>query len=360
MNVCLYIDPSLVRTLRQFKEASRFIYVCSNHKLPLKNLLDFSSLTGHTSDPDPIIPVRIIPIDMTPHTLRSELVILCERFDLNSLKKDHHQQQHIKNFSPFPRGGQTTRTGASSRLITGSGAGIPPMYSRNSPYVLAPQSYMNRSSIINKASSSFPPRPPMPPRPPSYCSPPPPSSSPMDSFYTGEDRYSSFRRDFENAIDSSYPASFPSVGNDFLPLDMVKKIEERAFREGLTRGIQQSAFQVGYQAGLRTSSEKLQNWGDDLSMGNFMSDSGGGVDGGGGGAGAGGGVPSGGGNGGWDLPTHSSLNSVSPPTSWNGNPLSSGSNFQHWSRPHVPNLSSTPNGGSTSSLNHNPPNMFWR
>jgi len=68
-----------------------------------------------------------------------------------------------------------------------------------------------------------------------------------------EDRYSSFRRDFENAIDASFSSLFhPSViSKDFLPFDIVRKIEEQAFREGLARGVQQCAYKAGYEFGLQ-------------------------------------------------------------------------------------------------------------
>lgn len=254
-----------MKTLREFKEAVRFIYVCSNHKLPLKNLLDFSSLSGSATDPDPIIPVRIIPIDMTPHTLRSELVILCERFDLPLLSS-----RHRNNIEPPANTNRADAASASSKSYYSScsqpsSRPSAPANSAHSKYLNFPNpSHSNRmpgfstplqSSYSNRFSSpSFPPR-----VPPFDANNAFDDGSSNDFF--AEERYSSFRRDFENAIDSSYtPFDPPTNNTDFLPLDMVRKIEERAFREGLTRGIQQCAYQVGYQLGLRSSAEKLLNY----------------------------------------------------------------------------------------------------
>lgn len=64
------------------------IYVCSNHKLPLKNLLDFSSVVRYWQKPidtNPFLPLRVVPIDMCPHTLRSELVLLFKRFNSDEI-----------------------------------------------------------------------------------------------------------------------------------------------------------------------------------------------------------------------------------------------------------------------------------
>lgn len=353
----LCLDPTLVRTLREFKEAIRFIYVCSNHKLPLKNLLDFSSLTGQPTDPDPIIPVRIIPIDMTPHTLRSELVILCERFDLSLLtprqRKNSDKGSMVnesvpmaKSFyqSPLPTRNVLSPPGAHPKFMNFAN---PPHHNRPSNFSTSPQSSFSNRFV---GTPSFPPRvPPFGngggggtngPANNTFC------NTSMDDFY-GEDRYSSFRRDFEKAIDSSYSSSFESVNaNEFLPLDMVRKIEERAFREGLTRGIQQCAYQVGYQLGLRSSAEKLLNY-DDL-------------------IGFPGSSTSSNGNGGntssiWEPNSKfgASVSNESISSSWLGSPSMScpnGNGFQNWSRLSSPGFGSV-NGSLTDPPNQN---VLWK
>lgn len=259
-----------MKTLREFKEAIRFIYVCSNHKLPLKNLLDFSSLSGHVSDPDPIIPVRIIPIDMTPHTLRSELVILCERFDLSSMTLRQRKTPEMNvggrvelanTMKPFyqsssvpTRSSSLSSTNPHNKFMSMS-ASVPHHSRPSSSYIPPSQpTYSNRFS----SSSSFPPRVSLHDSNNAFGGTSGTSRTTALDDYYAEDRYSSFRRDFENAIDSSFDSAVNT--NEFLPLEVVRKIEERAFREGLTRGIQQCAYQVGYRLGLRSSAEKLLNY----------------------------------------------------------------------------------------------------
>jgi len=101
-NVTVIMDPpltgvstGLVRTLRKFKEAINLIYVCSNHKLPLKNLLDFSSVVRYWQKPidsNPFLPLRVVPIDMCPHTLRSELVLHFKRFNIDEILTTKHNR----------------------------------------------------------------------------------------------------------------------------------------------------------------------------------------------------------------------------------------------------------------------------
>ncbi|XP_060865792.1 tRNA (uracil-5-)-methyltransferase homolog B-like isoform X1 [Metopolophium dirhodum] len=174
-NVTVIMDPpltgvstGLVRTLRKFKEAINLIYVCSNHKLPLKNLLDFSSVVRYWQKPidsDPFLPLRVVPIDMCPHTLRSELVLHFKRFcvdDILSTKNDRPSKM-----------------------------------------------YSNR-----KFKTKFNPR-------------------------TSE------------TVTSSIQPSASGVGG---LLDYLKKIEERAYQEGLAKGLERKAFQMGYSRGLQCAS----------------------------------------------------------------------------------------------------------
>lgn len=86
------ISQRMIINLRKLQEAQRLIYVCSNHKLPLKNLLDLATVEpGPFDGTNPFVPTRVIPIDMSPHTLRCELVILCERLDMTKIPKPTRQ-----------------------------------------------------------------------------------------------------------------------------------------------------------------------------------------------------------------------------------------------------------------------------
>lgn len=166
MYVIFSKGTGLVRTLRKFKEAINLIYVCSNHKLPLKNLLDFSSVVRYWQKPidtDPFLPLRIVPIDMCPHTLRSELVLHFKRFCVDDIILS------TKNDRP-------------SKI------------------------YNNR-----KFRTTFNPR-------------------------TSE------------TVTSNIQPSTSGVGG---LLDYLKKIEERAYQEGLAKGLERKAFQMGYSRGLQ-------------------------------------------------------------------------------------------------------------
>lgn len=154
-----------MRTLRKFKEAINLIYVCSNHKLPLKNLLDFSSVVRYWQKPidsDPFLPLRVVPIDMCPHTLRSELVLHFKRFSVDEIL----------------------------------------------------------STKIDKPSRLY-----------------------------GHRRFKTkFNQRISETLTSTSQPSSSDVGG---LLNYLKKIEERAYQEGLAKGLERKAFQMGYSRGLQ-------------------------------------------------------------------------------------------------------------
>lgn len=156
-----------MRTLRKFKEAINLIYVCSNHKLPLKNLLDFSSVVRYWQKPidsNPFLPLRVVPIDMCPHTLRSELVLHFKRFNIDEILTTKH----------------------------------------------------NRSSRL-------------------YC-------------------HKRFRTKFNPKVSETATSNAqPSPSDVSGLLDYLKKIEERAYQEGLAKGLERKAFQMGYSRGLQSA-----------------------------------------------------------------------------------------------------------
>lgn len=174
MYVVFEKGTGLVRTLRKFKEAINLIYVCSNHKLPLKNLLDFSSVVRYWQKPidsDPFLPLQVVPIDMCPHTLRSELVLHFKRFNVDEIV--------------------STKISRPSRLYNHKRFKM-----KFNPRI---------SETMTSASAQ-------------------PSSSEVGGL-----------------------------------LSYLKKIEERAYQEGLAKGLERKAFQMGYSRGLQGATDNDDN-----------------------------------------------------------------------------------------------------
>lgn len=176
----------LVRTLRRFDEAANLVYVCSNHKLPLKNLLDFSSVVRYWQRPidtDPFLPLRVVPIDMCPHTLRSELVLFFKRFRADGIRQRSAAFCAGGDRMPRPRHGHHQQ--AHRRFRT---------------------RFHGRAAPADTAAVTLPP---------------------------------------------PLPVAQPSSSEVGGLLSYLKRIEERAYQEGLTKGLERKAFQMGYTRGLQ-------------------------------------------------------------------------------------------------------------
>ncbi|EEB16781.1 HpaII tiny fragments locus 9c protein, putative [Pediculus humanus corporis] len=95
--VCILDPPKLgahkriVDQVRMSPSVKRFVYVCNNHKSPVRLFLDFcaSPLERGTYNFTglPFVPVRIIPIDLAPHTPHSQLLVLFERCSSSTSRK---------------------------------------------------------------------------------------------------------------------------------------------------------------------------------------------------------------------------------------------------------------------------------
>lgn len=193
MFVCL--GAKLILSLRKMTEAQRIIYVCSNHKLPSKNVMDMALLDGENNEyvgTDPFFPTRVIPVDISPHSLRCELVILLERLDMAKLPKPKRTAPHKtigclyygvkrKPFDKKKSGKRGGLRGAGQRSAMPRGGGRYPPPMRGGPY-------MKRGGFV------------VPPQRFDYGPPIPymPHRSDLN-------RYSDFHRDVESAIDSFPP-----------------------------------------------------------------------------------------------------------------------------------------------------------
>lgn len=102
------------------ENVQKMIYVCSYHKAPIRNFLDLCCPAGkNTMAGNPFVPVRTIPVDVVPHTMHAQMVMLLERVDPATLPK-------AKNPIPRPLQRKTLRgrgRGLKSGLLMGRGRG---------------------------------------------------------------------------------------------------------------------------------------------------------------------------------------------------------------------------------------------
>lgn len=211
-------------------EAQRIIYVCSNHKLPSKNIMDMSLLEGENQEyvgTDPFFPTRVIPVDISPHSLRCELVILLERLDMTKVPKPKRSAPNKTigclyygwSKRPFDKSrgsGRGSFRGQGFRghkfpMTRGNRGGRHPHPLLRSPYnkrgFEGPPRRGRLSPLFNYGHTPYG-----------------PAHSEFDS---GLNRYSDFRRDVENAIDSSYP---PPRGQVSKRLAMANAMLEQGIR----------------------------------------------------------------------------------------------------------------------------------
>lgn len=78
-----------ITNMRKLKEVNQFIYISSNLRPPVNNFLDFASMDSKLGFEglDPFIVKQVIPLDLAPHSLRCDLVILCERLNVEKIPK---------------------------------------------------------------------------------------------------------------------------------------------------------------------------------------------------------------------------------------------------------------------------------
>uniref|UniRef100_A0A1B6C9E3 tRNA (uracil(54)-C(5))-methyltransferase n=1 Tax=Clastoptera arizonana TaxID=38151 RepID=A0A1B6C9E3_9HEMI len=298
------ITHNMIVNLRKLKEADKVIYVCSNHKLPLKNLLNLATVEpGPFDNTDPFVPTRIIPIDMSPHTLRCELVILCERLDMtkipeptrqapiNDAKKDiRKRRRRMTSYGGYRKIYGNGNFNRSSRINARDSLYPPPLrgalyqnqqrgfndFSLRDSFLSSRYDNFDRYEDFSSGSrnSFFNPRrnimdnfnptfgnnfdqgtgfgglsslsgtgglgnrssirgPGIGGIPSLFDAP----QCPPSNFSGDVSRYSNFRRDVEDAIDSSYPQYRGNTINKFSLASAMLEREQRAYQAGLTRGL---------------------------------------------------------------------------------------------------------------------------
>jgi len=73
------LHPKALSAIRNTAAISKLVYVSCDAKNAMKNFVDLSRPPSKTAKGDPFLPVKVIPVDLFPHTKGFELVLLFER-----------------------------------------------------------------------------------------------------------------------------------------------------------------------------------------------------------------------------------------------------------------------------------------
>ncbi|XP_065343582.1 uncharacterized protein LOC135941783 isoform X2 [Cloeon dipterum] len=91
-NIVAILDPpraglgnSVLNMIRATWKIKRLVFVACNFNASFLNLVHLAKQASKTTPGDPFLPVRVIPIDMFPHSKQCEVVILLERRSVASL-----------------------------------------------------------------------------------------------------------------------------------------------------------------------------------------------------------------------------------------------------------------------------------
>lgn len=258
------LNQKVLAQLRRLDTVKKLVYVCSNHKAPIRNFLDLCCPAGrHAMSGHPFVPVRTVPVDVVPHTAHAQMVVLLERVDPATLPKATSPPSVTATASSGRKVIRGSGRGGKGALLgrggpRGRGRGLPPPLARGRgrggglPLLRGPPMPPPPPHRLGYgAPPPLPREPPLPPRPRiprgdfDHYGPPPygPTRRPRLDFASDEltlSRYSDFRRDVEDAIDSSLgPRPLLPAPSRRLPrseMDMLER-EEMAYRAGLTRGM---------------------------------------------------------------------------------------------------------------------------
>merc|ERR1719244_1084164 len=73
------LHPKALSAIRNTAAINKLVYVSCDAKNAMKNFVDLSRPPSKTAKGDPFLPVKVIPVDLFPHTKGFELVLLFER-----------------------------------------------------------------------------------------------------------------------------------------------------------------------------------------------------------------------------------------------------------------------------------------
>ncbi|XP_063226256.1 tRNA (uracil-5-)-methyltransferase homolog B-like [Bacillus rossius redtenbacheri] len=269
------LSQKVLVELRKMENVQKMIYVCTDHKVPIRNFLDLclpagrSEMTGH-----PFIPTRVIPVDVAPFSMHCQMVILMERLDPSkcpaSKNPPRTAQKKVRERVGRGMKGQSMVRGRGRAR----GIGLPLPIPRGRGRGMGMPMGGVRGPLIPPQRMGYmgPPAPPMGPPMREYGRPlirprgremfmndyrpgpmmendylPPmmdmygPRRAPRLDFSADEltlSRYSDFRRDVEDAIDSSFSPRRPLLmSSPAVTAAAMLEREEMAYRAGLTRGL---------------------------------------------------------------------------------------------------------------------------
>jgi hypothetical protein len=79
------LHPKALAAIRNTPNITRLVYVSCDAKNAMKNFIDLSRPPSKTAKGDPFLPVKIVPVDLFPHTRGFELILLFERVPMSDI-----------------------------------------------------------------------------------------------------------------------------------------------------------------------------------------------------------------------------------------------------------------------------------
>lgn len=77
--------PAVLNVIRATWKIKKLVFVACNFESSYKNVVHLAKAASKLTPGDPFIPVRVIPVDMFPHTRHAEVIVYMERRSMNSL-----------------------------------------------------------------------------------------------------------------------------------------------------------------------------------------------------------------------------------------------------------------------------------
>jgi len=91
------LHPRALAAIRNTLAIQTLVYVACDAKNAMKNFVDLSRPASKTAKGDPFLPVKIIPVDLFPHSKGFELVILFERVAWGSILNSEIAKALVRN-----------------------------------------------------------------------------------------------------------------------------------------------------------------------------------------------------------------------------------------------------------------------